>query len=152
MGLVDVIVNLNGVPEKLEQKAADLSMIIYGRTNTMLLSTQEIVQGVTPQGEGCPGAEYPGGNLRAAIKHIVTGNGGMVYVDNEQAPYVDWAIKRGPVKAKNAKALHFCVGGRDIYRKSVGPVNKPDFFMIGYAKATPEILNQANMLGESIIE
>lgn len=36
-------------------------------------------------------------------------------------PYAKWALEgRGPVRAKRAKALHFFIGGKEFFRKSVG--------------------------------
>jgi hypothetical protein len=81
----------------------------------------------------------------------------MIYIDKQQAPYVDWAIKRGPVHAKGKASggsnwLHFCKGGQEFFRKSVGPVDKPDFFKLGYEKASPVVVEQAESLGSQITE
>ena len=57
---------------------------------------------------------------------------GHIYVDKGIAPYADWVIDgRGPVHAKTTSylgkdtgyrhALRFCIDGKVVYRRSVGP-------------------------------
>lgn len=53
----------------------------------------------------------------------VCATGITVGMDDGAIPYAKWAFDgRGPVRAKNAKALRFDPGnGKPIFRKSVGP-------------------------------
>lgn len=51
---------------------------------------------------------------------------------------------RGPVFAKNAKALRFVIGGRVIYRKSVGPARSNDWLVRGLRRAGYRRVSAAN--------
>lgn len=62
------------------------------------------------------------GRLQSSIGHQVEGVGAMVArigTSVEYAPFVEFG--RGPIVATNAKALRFKIGGRWIFRHSVGP-------------------------------
>jgi hypothetical protein len=70
-----------------------------------------------------------------------TGGGGEVITTvTSHAPYsVSVHDGRGPVEAKNAKALRFVIGGQVLFRKRVGPAKANPYMARGLANATPAI-------------
>ena len=93
-----------------------------------------------PRGKRCQAIRGQGrGGLKAAIQGEMDSNSGHIYVDEGIAPYAKWVIDgRGEVVAKNAQALRFCIDGKVVYRKRVGPSEANDFFL----KALPKIQNK----------
>ena len=78
------------------------------------------------------------GRLRNAIKEAplsfqgfkVEGGIEIDLADVPYAGYVRWGTRPHVIRARNAKALHFQMGGRDVFCKSVNhPGTKPNYFM-----------------------
>jgi hypothetical protein len=68
------------------------------------------------------------------------GDGEVITTVTSHAPYSIWVHDgRGPVEAKNAKALRFVVGGQVLYRKRVGSAKANPYMKRGLANATPAI-------------
>ncbi len=98
-------------------------------------------------------ARATGGTTKSAIRHKLTSTGGQVYVDEGIAPWVKYLIEgRGPVVAKKAKALHFCIAGNDIFVKRVGPSKPNDIMQKGYVLSLPSVGTQAEELGNWLNE
>lgn len=57
---------------------------------------------------------------------------------------------RGPVYAKNAKALHFFIGGQEFFRKSVGPAEPNPYHRKTLEEVGPEIQEIVNQMGQRI--
>jgi len=63
-------------------------------------------------------------STRGASGAVDSASGGVltVGVDYNQYPYFKWVMEgRGAVVARNAKALHFFINGKEFFRKRVGP-------------------------------
>jgi len=58
---------------------------------------------------------------------------------------------RGPVVAKNVKALHFFIGGTEFFRKSVGPAKANPYHKRVMANLRPQIQKIVNDMGRKII-
>ena len=81
-------------------------------------------------------------------KSIVTQRNGQGFDVSAMAPHAYWVEHgRKGFKAKNAKALRFEVGGRVIFRKSVGPA-APRPFM----QPAADIMARSNFVEKSIDE
>lgn len=88
-----------------------------------------------------------GGTAKSAIRHKITGTGGEVYGDTGTAPHLRFLIEgRGPIEARNAKALRFCIHGQTIFTKRVGPSKPNDIFRKGYQSSQASIQRQASEL------
>ncbi len=57
---------------------------------------------------------------------------------------------RGPVVAKNGKALHFFIGGQEFFRKSVGPAEPNPYHRRTLEEKGPEIQDIVNKMGQRI--
>lgn len=57
---------------------------------------------------------------------------------------------RGPVVAKNAKALHFFIGGQEFFRKSVGPAAPNPYHKRTLEQLQGGIQDIVNQMGERI--
>lgn len=58
---------------------------------------------------------------------------------------------RGPVKAVNAKALHFFIGSQEFFRKSVGPARANPYHRRVFTQLRPQIQIIVNDMGKRII-
>ena len=58
---------------------------------------------------------------------------------------------RGPVRAINAKALHFFIGGQEFFRTSVGPAKPNPYHRRVFAQLKPQIQKIMNDMGRRII-
>ncbi|GAG24483.1 unnamed protein product [marine sediment metagenome] len=58
---------------------------------------------------------------------------------------------RGGVRAINAKALHFFIGGQEFFRKSVGPAEANPYHKRVLAQLKPQIQKVVNDMGRRII-
>ena len=136
----EVKADLHGLDKKLEEHAdkvaPKLRLLLgnitnYGRNRVIMEA---------PRGKRCQSIKGGGrGGLKAAIQGEVDSTSGHIYVDQGIAPYAKFVIDgRGEVHAKNARALRFCVDGKVVYRKRVGPSEANDFFV----KALPKIQNK----------
>ena len=57
---------------------------------------------------------------------------------------------RGPVVAKNKKALHFFIGGQEFFRKSVGPAAPNPYHKLTLEQNGPAIQEIVNRMGQRI--
>jgi len=57
---------------------------------------------------------------------------------------------RGPIVAKEAKALHFFIGGQEFFRKSVGPAAPNPYHRRVMSRLMPQIQTIVNGMGEKI--
>lgn len=132
-------VDPHGLDKKLESHADQIAPELARRVNDMLLTVENNVKFVTHRGQHC---NEKGGRTKSAIRHLLNNNGGMVYVDEGIAPWAKWYIDgRGPVEAKNVKALRFCVEGELVYTKRVKAWKGHNIMKEGLERSTP-ILNQ----------
>lgn len=58
---------------------------------------------------------------------------------------------RGPVKAINAKALHFFIGGREFFRKSVGPAAPNPYHIRVLNRLMPQVQEIVNEMGRNVV-
>jgi len=58
---------------------------------------------------------------------------------------------RGPVHAKNVKALHFYIGGREFFRKSVGPAAANPYHKRVFARLESDVQKIVNDMGKRIV-
>lgn len=66
-----------------------------------------------------------------------------------QVEYAGWVEEgRGPIVAKNVKALRFNPGGGFIFRRSVGPAAGKHMFRDGFREALPKVLEE---LSEAVV-
>lgn len=140
----------HGLAEKLESKASEIAPQYKKRASKMLFTIENVVKNFIPRGQHCQGK---GGTTKSAIKHQLTENGGQVYADENTAPWFKWFHDgRGPVRAQQAKVLHFCVYGQHIFRKSVGPSKANPVMQKGaqegYKKIKPELDRFAQWITE----
>jgi len=137
----------DGLKERLTQRATEIGPELVRRVNQMLVTIENNVKFVIPRGEHCKGK---GGTTKSAVRHRITSYGGEVYVDEGIAPWFKWLVKgRGPVEAKGkenggADALHFCIAGKDVFVKRVGPSEPNNVIGKGYNVSLPRIQSQAN--------
>ena len=69
------------------------------------------------------------GNLKNSIDYRIKGSTIEIFM-NEYALYVEFGTPPHIIRAKNAKALHFKVGGKDVFAKSVNhPGTRPQPFI-----------------------
>jgi len=167
---IEVKVGNGGFPENILKKSGQLGPEIFKRTNQMLSTIEKRVQFHIPRGQHCPG-EGKGGTTKSAIRHRTTSQGGEIFADEGIAPW--WKIfvdGRGPVVAggkgasrtyqgkyigksvkkagKRAPVLHFCIKGKHIFRRSVGPAQGNDVMRKGALDSEAEINRQALELGQ----
>lgn len=145
---IDLRVGDGGIPEALIKKASDSPREFIKRTEQMLEIIQSDVQFNIPRGQNCPGGGK-GGTTKSAIRKRTTSFGGEVYADEHTAPWFKWFEKgRGPVKVKKAKALHFCIQGKHIFRKSAGPSKGADSMGKGAKTSEPNVRRKAEEMGK----
>jgi len=67
--------------------------------------------------------------------------------------FYGWIVRegRGPVFAKNAEYLHFFIGGKEFFRKSVGPADPNPYHKRVFARLRPQIQRVVNDMGKRII-
>jgi len=72
---------------------------------------------------------------------------------SDQGVYYGFIVRegRGPVYAKNVKALHFFIGGTEFFRKSVGPAKPNPYHRGVFTKLKPQIQKIMNDMGRKII-
>jgi len=58
---------------------------------------------------------------------------------------------RGPVFAKNVKALHFFIGDQEFFRKSVGPAKPNPYHRRVFSRLKPQIQRIMNDMGKRIL-
>lgn len=133
-------VDLHGLDQKLEKHAQEVAPKLKFLLGNITQYGRNRVVMEAPRGHRCQAIRGQGrGGLKAAIQAEVDSTSGHIYVDQGIAPYAKWVIDgRGEVKAKQARALRFCVDGKVIYRTRVGPSEANDFFL----KALPKIQNK----------
>lgn len=147
-----ITVGDGGLPDRLIQKASKMPTEFIKRTDKMLGTIQTEWQFHIPRGQHCPG-EGKGGTTKSAIRKRPTSHGGEVYADTHTAPWFKWFEKgRGSVHVKKAKALHFCVKGKHIFRKSAGPFSGRDTMKKGVRTAEPKVQRQAMEMGKWLEE
>ncbi len=135
-----------GFPKDLLKKAEQIAPQFIQRTNRMLLTIENNVKFRIPRGQHCAGK---GGTTKSAIKHQLTPTGGEVYADEGTAPWFKWFEEgRGEVKPKDAKVLHFCVKGKDIFVRHAGPSTGAYSMRKGARDSEQSIQRQANELGK----
>lgn len=83
---------------------------------------------------------HVGANFRQATQfHTLDRFNGYVLTDNDFAQYLEFGNGPGRIYAKNAKCLHFVVGGKDVFVKSVNS-HPPLPFMENAGIATEEAI------------
>jgi hypothetical protein len=153
-----------GFPERLLKKSSAVAPRFLKDTTSMLKIIQSDVQLFIPRGQHCSG-HGKGGTTKSAIRHRATSRGGEVYADEGIAPWFKYFEDgRGPVFAKGrgqthqgkyiAKqgkqrgVLHFCIKGKDIFARSVGPAQGTHSLQKGARQAEPKVQRKANELGK----
>lgn len=143
---IDAKITDGGFPESLVKKAGQVAPQFIKRTEDMLLTLENNVKFWIPRGQHCKGK---GGTTKSAIKHKLTGQGGEVYADEGTAPWFGiFEDGRDSVKVKKAKALHFCIKGKDIFVQSVGPAKGADSMKKGAKDSEPTIQRKAEEMGK----
>jgi hypothetical protein len=146
--IIQFTVGDGGFPDKLIKKASQSPGEFIQRTNAMLQTIQNEVQFHIPRGQHCPGGGK-GGTTKSAIRKQLTTMGGEVYADEHTAPWFKWFEDgRGPVKVKQAKALHFCIQGKHIFRKSAGASKGADSMGKGAKTSEPMVRRKADEMGK----
>lgn len=155
----------HGIAEKLEAKSSEIAPQFQKRTSKMLFTIENVVKNFIPHGQHCRGK---GGTTKSAIRHKLTENGGEVYADENLAPWFKWFHDgRGPIVAgtsqtymgkyigksgKNHGVLHFCIYGKQIFVRSVGPSKANPVMQKGategFKKIKPDIDSMAQWLTE----
>lgn len=143
---IDAKVNDGGYPSKLISKGGQIAPQFISRTNDMLRTIENNVKFNIPRGQHCQGK---GGTTKSAIKHELTSQGGMVYADEHTAPWFKWFEDgRGPVVAKEKKALRFCIKGKPIFAKKVKAFKGTHTMEKGAKASESTIQRKAEELGK----
>lgn len=132
--------------------AADL-IVRDGLTGAMLQSTEDVRDAVNAR------VKHKSGNYSRSFKLrvSVTGRSIIGVVTNNARSLVGfvyaWTLEygRGPVFAKLAKALRFEIGGRVLFRKSVGPAAAQYPMERGARDAEPVIVRRFSAACERIV-
>lgn len=141
-----------GYPEALIRKGKESGPEFDKRADEMLSLIQNDVRLFIPRSEQCPG-EGKGGITKSAILRRLLPFGGEVYADENRAYWFKWFEDgRGKVKVKKAKALHFCMGGKHIFVKSVKGTKGRDSMGKGHKQAEPKVQRKFEEMGKWLSE
>lgn len=148
-------VEVHGLDKKLEKHASEIGFELVRRVNKMLRHVENNVKLVTHRGYHCKGK---GGTTKSAIKHRLSNNGGLVFVDEGIAPWFRWYYEGRPaVEAKGkenggANFLRFCTPGGVVYRRRVKAWKGHDVLKEGLQRSEPGLQKEAQSLGRWLVE